>query len=270
MARRRINPNTAEVQSLEELPGIGRTLAANIVAARPYIELDDLESVKGLGKSKLARIKPYLSFEAGRQTSPTVNGSKEDETAAKSRRSKKAGAADGKVSVSAKSGSAGEKPAMVKTTSAQESGPVAQNLSRTATIWLVLAMGLFSVAFSVVSSLTTYYLINGALDFRRTQTIQSIDGLITTVNQDLSVLSGNVEQMNERLNTLAGLDGRMEVVEGQVEGLGTEIGGALETVESMQSNIDQLAEETAALSEDVGKFGQFVDGLRGLLIDLFE
>lgn len=270
MARRRINPNTAELQSLEELPGIGKTLAANIVAARPYIELDDLGSVKGLGKSRLARIKPYLSFETRSQTSPAANGSKVDEAAAKSRRPRKTDAADGKAGVSAKGGRGREKPALVKTASRQESRPVAQNFSRTATIWLVLAMGLFSIAFSVLSSLTTYYLINGALDFRRTQTLQSIDGLVTTLNQDLSVLSSNVEQMNERLNTLAGLDDRMEVVEGEVEGLGTEIGSALETVDSMQTNIDQLAEETAALSEDVGKFGQFVDGLRGLLIDLFE
>lgn len=57
-----INPNTADVETLTELPGVGETLARRIQAARPYDNVEDLARVAGLGSKALDRIAPRLNF----------------------------------------------------------------------------------------------------------------------------------------------------------------------------------------------------------------
>jgi competence ComEA-like helix-hairpin-helix protein len=55
-ADRRVNINTAEVDELLNLPGIGPALATAIVAARPFASVEDLGRVKGIGPRRLAAV----------------------------------------------------------------------------------------------------------------------------------------------------------------------------------------------------------------------
>ncbi|MFN7144918.1 MAG: ComEA family DNA-binding protein [Myxococcota bacterium] len=57
----RTSLNTATVAELEALPGIGPSLAARIVAGRPYRALGDLDAVKGIGPKKLAALAPLVT-----------------------------------------------------------------------------------------------------------------------------------------------------------------------------------------------------------------
>jgi competence protein ComEA len=50
---RKIDINTADVATLEALPGVGPATARAIVAARPFTSVDDLERVSGIGPAKL-------------------------------------------------------------------------------------------------------------------------------------------------------------------------------------------------------------------------
>ena len=60
-----VNINTASVDELAELPGIGPSLAARIVEYRethgPFRTLEELLNVKGIGPVKLEQIRPYLT-----------------------------------------------------------------------------------------------------------------------------------------------------------------------------------------------------------------
>jgi competence ComEA-like helix-hairpin-helix protein len=54
----RININTASVEQLDNIIGIGPTLAQRIIDARPFSSVDDLARVKGIGNGKtLQKIK---------------------------------------------------------------------------------------------------------------------------------------------------------------------------------------------------------------------
>ncbi len=58
-----ININTADAQTLENLPGIGPATASKIVADRemngPFASLDDLTRVSGIGTKKLESLRDY-------------------------------------------------------------------------------------------------------------------------------------------------------------------------------------------------------------------
>lgn len=55
--QQRVDVNSASVEELTSLPGIGPTIAARIVAGRPYAELDALLEVEGIGPKRLAAIR---------------------------------------------------------------------------------------------------------------------------------------------------------------------------------------------------------------------
>lgn len=61
----KVNINTASAKQLEELPSIGETIAARIVAYREeqgaFATVDDLRSVKGIGEKTMEKLRPYVT-----------------------------------------------------------------------------------------------------------------------------------------------------------------------------------------------------------------
>ena len=55
-----INVNTASLELLETLPGIGPSKAAAIIAKRPFNTVEELERVPGIGPKTLATIAPLV------------------------------------------------------------------------------------------------------------------------------------------------------------------------------------------------------------------
>jgi competence protein ComEA len=76
----KLNINTATLEEFQLLPGIGGSMAKNIIAHRtsngPFKSVNDMEKVKGIGKKKVAKLRPYLKtdgnsdFEPAKQKSP--------------------------------------------------------------------------------------------------------------------------------------------------------------------------------------------------------
>jgi competence protein ComEA len=58
----RLNLNAATEEQLESLPKIGPALAARLIAARPYHNLQDLDAVKGVGPSLMKTLTPLVTF----------------------------------------------------------------------------------------------------------------------------------------------------------------------------------------------------------------
>jgi competence protein ComEA len=56
----RIDVNTADAATLEELPGVGPATARAIIAQRPFTSVDELESVPGIGPAKLAELREHV------------------------------------------------------------------------------------------------------------------------------------------------------------------------------------------------------------------
>jgi len=60
-----VDVNSADVNTLETLPGISPKLAQGIIDNRPYQDLTDLSKVKGLSSAKLKAIKDDITFGPG-------------------------------------------------------------------------------------------------------------------------------------------------------------------------------------------------------------
>lgn len=61
-AGRPIDPNTATVDEIMLLPGVGEVLAERIVEGRPYKSVEDLRRVPGVGEKVFARLKDSLQI----------------------------------------------------------------------------------------------------------------------------------------------------------------------------------------------------------------
>jgi competence ComEA-like helix-hairpin-helix protein len=55
-----VDINRAPVDELASLDGIGPKLGARIVAARPFRTVEELAKVRGIGRRRLARLRPRL------------------------------------------------------------------------------------------------------------------------------------------------------------------------------------------------------------------
>jgi DNA uptake protein ComE-like DNA-binding protein len=58
---RPLDVNLATEAELARLPGVGAALAARIVAARPFAEVEDLRRVPGLRRATLERLRPFVT-----------------------------------------------------------------------------------------------------------------------------------------------------------------------------------------------------------------
>ena len=59
-----VDINTASVEELRSLPGVGRKIASRIIEGRPYAAPDELVRVRGIGPKTLARLRPRLTGSA--------------------------------------------------------------------------------------------------------------------------------------------------------------------------------------------------------------
>jgi competence protein ComEA len=64
MARFQVDINRADWPELIQLPGIGETLARRVITERsangPFLDVDEVTRVQGIGPRTLDRIRPYL------------------------------------------------------------------------------------------------------------------------------------------------------------------------------------------------------------------
>ncbi len=56
----KLDVNTATMEALQNIPGLGNVLARRIIDGRPYQSGDDLRHVKGIGAKKYEKLRPYF------------------------------------------------------------------------------------------------------------------------------------------------------------------------------------------------------------------
>jgi competence protein ComEA len=67
----RINVNTATIEELETLPGIGPARARLIVTNRPYQSVDDLAKLQGIGSKLTNDLRPLIKIDGTTEQLPS-------------------------------------------------------------------------------------------------------------------------------------------------------------------------------------------------------
>ena len=57
----RVDPNTADVETLGQLPGVGGAMAGRIVQERPFASVEDMTRVRGISPAVLERMRAFLA-----------------------------------------------------------------------------------------------------------------------------------------------------------------------------------------------------------------
>jgi hypothetical protein len=191
--------------------------------------------VPGIGDNSLTRLKAYLTFEEEISQTLEVPADKEveSETLRPARR----------------------KPIREKVT-----------YSREATLWMIIGAVVVSVALSVLLSLSILAGINRTLNYGRHDTVRELSSELAEIKAEISDISSGIDVIGRRIEAVEGLSGRVMGIENEFSTVREEVRRALGQLDSIRSRMDGLMQEMMFLSERVGVFEAFLDGLRELLV----
>jgi hypothetical protein len=252
-----VNINSADIDALQQLPGIGKSFAERIIAGRPYLRVEELLEIQGLGNARFKRIMSHIEVSVIQtldtelvldESEPHISedGRDQDLSTEMARRDLE---------------KMGVEPKLPK----PKKPPFQKTLSRAETLWLVFGVGFITILLSVITTLVIIGGINNTLDFNRLQSIQEIDTSLANLEQQFVDLSADLESVDRRLQPLEGLSGRMVSVEEEVGTISGDVEATLVAVETIQTELDFIMTETTRLSERVVKFDNFLDGLEELM-----
>jgi outer membrane murein-binding lipoprotein Lpp len=179
--------NTADLNTLTKIPGISRTLAANLIAARPFDFVEDALKVKGMGKNLLGRMQSYFEVEINASGSRAMVAVEEEAAPAPIEK------IPPKVEVSAE-----EKPSFFsqvwRGTANFLIGLLKLILS------LVLIAGIIAAAYFYVLPYFRRALV--APVEQNTARIEELSSQVSALNEDLASLQSELDTLNKRVEPL--------------------------------------------------------------------
>jgi hypothetical protein len=261
----KINPNTADVKSLVQIPGVGEALAGRIREYRPFESPQDLLRVPGIGEATLRRMESHLWLN---ETSGKLSSIALDQLEREQGDGSAAPVEPQEEDVGA--------PKVSSARAAKE--PVAPRPARTGQqrmfltgvdpLWLAVGTAVVSIFLSVLLSLAILRGINRTLDFGQHQVVQGMRTSLMEVQTDLEEVSSRIEGIDQRLEAVEGLSGQVRTLENAFATIREDVDETLLQMGETRALVDEMAGEVDKLSTRVDVFDRFLQGLDNLLTDL--
>jgi hypothetical protein len=246
-----LDPNSAELEDLIQLPGVGRVLAERIIAHRPYDIIDSLRRVPGLGGVTLLRIEPYLSIEEGEAFE--VPESTLEEPARPEE----------------------EQEVRQEEIEEVEPGPAERALpsrpleiTRNRMLWMLAGTFVLSVVAAVGLSLAILVGINRTLNVGQHAAVRRAGEGVSQIQVDLESLSSRMEAISKRMEAIEGLSGRVAAMERDFASLETDVEEAMQEMDDIRARTERVAGDVQDMREKVDLFHRFLLELESLLSDL--
>lgn len=290
-----VNPNSASVEELTQITGIGPDIARRIVNGRPYETLEDLTRINGIGPNMFEQIKGSLTLEPDEKMmeieaeAETETERPELETVADLEKNDEAHpqadkgfTADDSLELQEEEGA--EKTPDSESNLVEETPQVPPEpavsppgISRTSAIGWALFAGIVAMLLSIILSLGVIASINGgSLNFVTQTEYRQQQALLTEIDNRTDLLEGDLDGMRERLTNLELLSGRISTVEKSVGAVQGEMDVAHKRLDDLSGKLEILTEQIVGLSADVETFKVKLDrsenffvNMRNLLNNMF-
>lgn len=280
MIEQKVDLNTATVEELAQLPGIGPALAGRIITYRdtvhPFQEPVEITAVPGVSEKIYQAIADRLTVGES-EAIKEIKGIEEiEETVdAKEMGTTTPEPAPIEQTLSKLAPPAEPKPGPEtepRTPPPPPSTPTPQHphtpaaSARLGYAGLVAAI-LLGALFGALLSLLVIGGINGTLDFGQAEAVLNSQARLDSLSVQADTLQADLNGLRQRLDNLEGLTGRMDEVEQAVDELDTTLSQAQADVDALNARADQLDRDISAVRAAADRFDTFLDGLRDLLFE---
>jgi outer membrane murein-binding lipoprotein Lpp len=299
-----VDLNTAGLEELRTLPGIGLAMAERLREARPFTSLEDLRRVNGISASVLERLRPRVTL------SPVEPVSLEAAVAEETIQGAEPGSAPdaeapletappsveieaSPLEMTSEEEQPSEQPSMEPAeTATPETSPAAEPVSepasapvsqpasapaapprpasRSEVLWLALGALVFSTLLGAALSLGLLVLVNGGLSYARPFQISELNRQVDGLNAQAGILQQDMDALRSRIDNLEGLSGRVGAVEKAVDGMRKDMDTAQSRMDELGRQLGNLDSAVSELQTRTNRFQGFLEGLRELVEGIFK
>jgi len=282
-----VNLNTADLDELQKVPGVGPAMAERILAARPFTSIEDLHRVSGIGPSVIDRMRPYLSppEEIGepapvefQETETGIEAesipaeiAEEESTEAELQMEEPEGEiAEAEIEI----GEPAEMEIPEIQAEAAKPAPVpaaadSKAVTREQAIAVAFLVGFLALLLAIALNLGFLAMINGGLRYANPAQVEGLRRQVEGLNSQAEILQQDLGGLRTRVDKLEGLSGRVAEVEKVASQLRGEMDEATASIEQLSTTVAELSTTVEELQARTGRFENFLASLRELLNGLF-
>lgn len=292
--------NTATLEQLTTIPGIGTAMAERIIAARPFSLPEELRRVAGIGPAALERLKTFVVVsdlpEEPAPARTAAEAAPTGEIIQEMPAVPNAAVAEADIPLDELPVQEDETPAVMELQTLPEAEqepesavesiarPVAEQpraanaetrpaappyVTRVQALWMSLASGMIAFFLALAFMLGFLTLLNGGLRYASPAQLSSLGSEVSGISNGLGLVRQDVEGVRTRLDNLEGLSGRVGEVERAAAALRGDADAAAARLDQLERQTGELSVQVEEMKARTTRFEGFLGGLRELLNGIF-
>jgi competence ComEA-like helix-hairpin-helix protein len=260
----KIDLNTASVEELQQLPGIGEVLAGRIVSHRdevqPFREPAEIMDVPGISETIYAVIADRLTVGTAEPALDAELARMEPEVEAQGAELEEAVAPEVEAeAVELEEEAVPElEPEVAEVVAKPPRGPeppLVEVVEARVGWWRLLLVGVLSAIAGALLVLAFLYTVNGTLDFQGAA-VQSVQREAQRLEGELGALGANLQQVEAELQAVAGLEAQLADAQAEIRQVAADL-------EATQAEAASMAETLGALQQEFTNLREDLDGMAG-------